>query len=66
MSNERTFTISEPELKAIKEWQELIKNLYGEYGIFTYKFTPIGVGNGIVVYSHLANIEKDFTDMDTW
>jgi hypothetical protein len=66
MSNERTFTISEPELKAIKEWQELIKNLYGEYGIFTYKFTPTGVGNGIVVYSHLANIEKDFTDMDTW
>ncbi len=66
MSDEMTFTISESEMKAIKEWQELIKNLYGEYGIFTYKFTPTGVGNGIVVYSHLANIEKDFTDMDTW
>jgi hypothetical protein len=66
MSNERTFTISEPEMKAIKEWQELIKSLYGEYGIFTYKITPTGIGNGLVVYSHLAKIEKDFTDMDTW
>ena len=61
-----TFTISESEMKAIKEWRELIKSLYGEYGLYTYKFTPTGIGNGIVVYSHLANIEKDFTDMDTW
>lgn len=66
MSNEKTFTISEPEMKAIEEWQELIKTLYGEYGLYTYKFTPTGVGSGIVVYSHLAKIEKDFTDMDTW
>jgi hypothetical protein len=66
MSDEMTFTISESEMKAIKEWRELIKSLYGEYGLYTYKFTPTGIGNGIVVYSHLANIEKDFTDMDTW
>jgi hypothetical protein len=46
--------------KILKSGKELIKNLYGEYGTYTYKFTPTGIGNGIQVYSHLAKIEKDF------
>jgi hypothetical protein len=35
-----TFTITEAEMKALKEWQEKIKDLYGEYGNYTYSFTP--------------------------
>lgn len=63
---EYTFTVSEKEKKAIEEWKEKIKDLYGEYGLFTYKFTPNGIGESVIVYSHLAKIEKDFTDMDSW
>jgi hypothetical protein len=66
MSKELTFTIGEQENKNIEEWKELIKNLYGEYGTYTYKFTPTGIGNNIQVYSHLAKIEKDFTIVDNW
>jgi len=41
----KTFTISEKELKEIQEWQEAIKKIYGEYGKYTYSFTPTGIGS---------------------
>jgi hypothetical protein len=62
----KTFTISEKELKQIQEWQEAIKKIYGEYGKYTYSFTPTGIGNVIEVYSEKANITKNFTDVDSW
>ena len=60
------FTISESEAKKLKEWQEKIKDLYGEYGNYTYSFTPTGIGDGIKVKSHLTGLELDITDVDGW
>jgi hypothetical protein len=48
------------------EWLSHIKAIYGEYGTFTWKITPTGIGNGLVVYSHLAKVEIDLTDVESW
>jgi hypothetical protein len=48
------------------EWIGHIKAIYGEYGLFTWKVTPYGIGIGIAVYSHLAKKELDLTDIDSW
>jgi hypothetical protein len=48
------------------EWLSHIKAIYGEYGLFTWKITPNGIGNGIVVYSHHTKTELDLTDTDSW
>jgi len=60
------FSLSEVEEKKLKEWQEKIKDLYGEYGTYTYSFTPTGIGNVIVVKRHLTGLELDITDVDNW
>jgi len=60
------FTLSPKEEKDIKEWQDAIKFVYGKYGSYTYKFTPNGIGDTVVVYSDIADVEKDFTDVDSW
>ena len=48
------------------EWKGHIKSIYGEYGLFTWKVTPNGIGSGISVYSHLTKTELDLTDLDSW
>jgi hypothetical protein len=53
-------------MKALKEWQEKIKDLHGEYGNYTYSFTPTGIGDVIKVKSHLTGLELDITDIDNW
>jgi hypothetical protein len=65
-SPSKTFTISGEEIKKLKEWQEKIKDLYGEYGNYTYSFTPTGIGDVIKVKSHLTGLELDITDIDNW
>ena len=37
-----------------------------EYGSFDFTFSPNGIGVGLKVYSNVAKVEKDFTDMDSW
>jgi hypothetical protein len=59
------FRLSYVEQERLDEFKEKIKGLYGEYGHYTYKFSPTGIGDSIVVYSHLARLEKDITD-DSW
>ena len=53
-------------MQGLKKFQERVKALYGEYGIYTFSFTPTGIGNVVKVYSHLAKIERDLTDIDSW
>lgn len=60
------FEISEKQATEIKVWQDAINKVYGEYGLFDFTFTPNGIGVGLKVYSHIAKIEKDFTDIDSW
>ena len=60
------FEITEKQETEIKEWQEAINLIFGEYGSFDFIFTPNGIGEGLRVYSHVAKVEKDFTDIDSW
>jgi hypothetical protein len=54
--------LSEKQQKMYDEWLSHIKAIYGEYGLFTWKITPNGIGSGIVVYSHKTRTELDLTD----
>jgi len=60
------FELSDKEKKEIDEWQKAIKTIYGEYGSYTYSFTPTGIGCIVEVYSDLADIKKDFTHEQEW
>jgi hypothetical protein len=39
-----SFQISDKQKKEIKEWQDKIKEIFGEYGLYDYIFTPYGMG----------------------
>ncbi len=60
------FEISQKQATEIQEWMDAIKKVFGEYGSYDYTFSPNGIGVGIRVYSHVAKVEKDFTDIDSW
>ena len=58
--------LNEGQQKMYDEWLSHIKAIYGEYGTFTWKITPTGIGLGISVFSELAKVELDLTDVDSW
>tara|TARA_R110000772_G_scaffold5691_2_gene20351 strand:- start:8864 stop:9052 length:189 start_codon:yes stop_codon:yes gene_type:complete len=60
------FELNEKQLKKLKKWQNAIKEVFGEYGNFEYRFTPCGIGDGVAVWSELAQKEIDLTDVDSW
>ena len=61
-----TVELNDKQEKMFDEWKSHLKSLYGEYGLLTWKITPNGIGEKIVVYSHRANVELDLTDVDSW
>lgn len=61
-----SFTIDPDQVKKLKKWQGHIKAVYGEYGDYEYRFTSNGIGPIVVVYSELAKVELDLTDVSTW
>lgn len=61
-----SFELSDAQQKDFDEWKSAIKNIYGEYGTFEWTIKPTGIGNGLVVYSKLANAKLDLTDIDSW
>jgi hypothetical protein len=58
--------LSDKQQETYDEWLSHIKAIHGEYGLFTWKVTPNGIGSGIVVYSHRTKTELDLTDVDSW
>ena len=58
--------LNEKQQKMYDEWLSHIKAIYGEYGQFTLKITPTGVGSEISVYSHKTKTELELTDFDSW
>ena len=58
--------LSDKQQAMYDEWKGHIKAIYGEYGTFTWKVTPTGIGSGLVVYSHQTKTELDLTDVDSW
>jgi len=62
----KTFTLDEDQVKKLEEWQSHIKEIYGQYGDYEYRFTSNGIGQIVNVYSGLANTTLDLTDVDKW
>jgi hypothetical protein len=48
------------------KWLDALKTIYGQVGNLTWKISYTGIGAVIKVYSELANIELDLTDVDSW
>jgi hypothetical protein len=65
-SKTKTFTLDENQVNKLEEWQEHIKAIFGRYGDYEYRFSSNGIGQIVTVYSELADIELDLTDIDTW
>lgn len=60
------FHIGMSQHKKLKEWQEAIKQVFGEYGFYKYIFTPDGIGCGVEVYSELAKRTLDLTEVENY
>lgn len=61
------FNLSETQMSKLKEWQEAIKFIYGEYGSYTYSFRPTGIGDVVTVSCDLVpNKELDLTEVENW
>lgn len=61
-----SFDLCEDQLQKLDEWKKAIKIVYGEYGLFTYSFTPNGIGTSVVVFSDIAKTSIDLTEIDKW
>jgi hypothetical protein len=61
-----TFTLDDKQEKHLKEWMDAIKKVYGEYGNYEYRFRPCGIGDGISVWSDLAQRAIDLSDPENW
>ena len=61
-----SFELNDKQQEKFDLWKSHIKALHGEYGKFTWKYTPNGIGPEIRVYSHLVKISIDLTDVDSW
>ena len=66
MNKQIDVELNDKQQKKFDKWKSHIKALYGEYGLFTWKITPTGIGEEITVYSHNAKVELDLTDMSSW
>jgi len=60
------FELDEDQIKKLQKWQAEIKKRHGMYGMYDYKFSPNGIGEGVEVYSHLAKKTLDLTDVSKW
>jgi hypothetical protein len=60
------FTLNKKQEKELNIWKEKIKDLFGEYGLYTFKFTPNGIGTSIKIYSHLTKTELDLSFEEDW
>ena len=60
------FDLSEEQITKLEEWKKAIKIVHGEYGLFTYSFSPNGIGMEVEVYSHAAKATLDLTELDKW
>jgi hypothetical protein len=63
---EYKFKLSSDEIKLLDVWKRSIKSKHGKYGLFTYTFTPYGMGTGVTVYSHLTDTKINLTDVSKW
>jgi hypothetical protein len=63
---EYTFKLDSYQIKKLEDWEKKIKEEHGEYGTFTYSFTPCGMGTAVKVRSHKTKKTLDLSDVDNW
>lgn len=61
-----TIELNEKQQEKFDNWINHIKALYGQVGLLTWKCTPTGIGMELSVFSDLANVELELTDIDSW
>jgi hypothetical protein len=66
MNTKIEIQLNDNQQKKFEEWKEHIKAIYGEYGLFTWRYTPNGIGMELSVFSHLTKTNLELTDIDTW
>jgi len=66
MVYDKTYGLTISQVKKLDEWKSHIKAIYGEYGDYSFTFTPTGIGTGVEVYSELANVSLDLTEIENW
>ncbi len=64
--HELVFRLDARQTRELSAWKKKIKDLHGEYGAFTYSFTPTGIGDNVVVKSLLTGLELDLSHVERW
>lgn len=63
------FELDEDQLKLLKQWQKKIekhKDNSVSGGRYTYKFTPTGIGDIVVVKDHNTGKKIDLSMIEKW
>ena len=61
------FNLSETQMSKLKQWQEAIFIIFGEYGCYKYIFEPTGLGEIVTVECDLLpNKTLDLTEVENW
>ena len=60
------FELTKKQQDEIQDWQDAIYKIYGEYGSYDFIFSPNEIGTSLTVYSHTAEIGKDFSNIEDW
>jgi len=61
-----TIELTDKQQEKYDEWKSHIKVLYGKYGNMTWSVSDCGIGQTISVYSELAQVDLDLTDVESW
>ena len=61
-----TFQLTIDQERKLNIWKQKIKDEFGEYGNFTYSFSPTGIGTVVTVYSSILDKTLNLTNYDEW
>lgn len=66
MSTIINITLNDKQEAQYQEWLAAIKVLYGNVGEIEWTISSTGLGYKISVYSLIADVNLDLTDVDEW
>lgn len=61
-----SFSLSTTQEEKFNAWKEDIKEIFCEYGNFTYIFKPYGIGTSVIIYSELLQKSLDLSEVESW
>lgn len=62
------FELTDRQVKKFEKWRNSIKQVFGEYGQFTFSFQNTGIGEIVLVENSLVgpNYQLDLTEIENW